>query len=126
MPQDHLAEIFALQKQLNARIGVDTDKIQGNAEEQTKWILNYSRAIQQETAELIDSVPWKWWAKYQKLDVENARVEVVDLMHFVVSAAQVLGMDAEEFFRLYTAKHQVNQNRQDSGYTAKTEDNRGL
>ncbi len=123
---DRLAEIFALQKQLNARIGVDTDKIQGNPEEQTKWILNYSRAIQQETAELIDSVPWKWWAKYQKLDLENARVEVVDLMHFIVSAAQVLGMDAEEFHRLYTAKHKVNQARQDSGYTAKTEDNRGL
>ncbi len=126
MTQDKLTEIFALQKQLNARIGVDTDAIQGNPEEQTKWILNYSRAIQQETAELIDSVPWKWWAKYQKLDLENARVEVVDLMHFVVSAAQVLGMDADEFFRLYTAKHKVNQTRQDTGYTAKTEDNRGL
>ena len=126
MIQDHLAEIFALQKELNKRIGVDTDAIQGKPEEQTKWILNYSRAIQQETAELIDSVPWKWWAKYQKLDLENARVEVVDLMHFVVSAAQVLGMDADEFFRLYTAKHKVNQTRQDTGYTAKTEDNRGL
>ena len=71
-------------------------------------------------------MPWKWWAKYQKLDVENARIEVVDLMHFVVSAAQVLGMDAEEFFRLYAAKHKVNQTRQDTGYTAKAEDNRGL
>ena len=126
MTQDHLTEIFALQKQLNARIGVDTDKIQGNPEEQTKWVLNYSRAIQQETADLIDSVPWKWWAKYQKLDVENARVKVVDLLHFIVSAAQVLGMDADELFRLYTAKHKVNQARQDAGYATKAEDNRGL
>ena len=123
---DKLAEIFALQKELNQRIGVDTDAIQGNQAEQTKWILNYCRALQQETAELTDSVPWKWWAKYQKFDLENARVEVVDLMHFVVSAAQVLGMDETEFHRLYTAKHKVNQARQDSGYTAKTEDNRGL
>ena len=124
--QDLLAEIFALQKSLNARIGVDTDAIQGIPEEQVKWLLNYARAIQQEAAELTDSVPWKWWAQYQKVDLQNARVEVIDLMHFVVSAAQVLGMDAAEFHRLYTAKHKINQARQDSGYTAKTEDNRGL
>lgn len=124
---DRLAEIFALQKALNGRIGVDTDKVQGDPEEQVKWLLNYARAIQQEAAELTDSVPWKWWAKYQKIDLENARVEVVDLMHFVVSAAQVLGLDAEAFHRLYTAKHKVNQARQESGYTQKDEsDNRGL
>ena len=127
MTPDRLEEIFTLQKSLNARIGVDTDKVQGNPEEQTKWLLNYCRAIQQETAELTDSVPWKWWAKYQKLDLENAKVEVVDLMHFVVSAAQVLGMDAAEFHRLYTKKHAVNHARQDSGYATKNEaDNRGL
>ena len=124
---DRLAQIFDLQKALNARIGVETDRIQGNPEEQAKWLLNYARAIQQEAAELTDSVPWKWWAKYQKLDLQNARVEVIDLMHFVVSAAQVLGLDAEEFHRLYTAKHAVNQARQESGYAKKDEsDNRGL
>lgn len=127
MSQDKLAEIFALQKSLNARIGVDTDKMQGVPEEQVKWLLNYCRAIQQETAELTDSVPWKWWAKYQKFDAENAKVEVVDLMHFLVSAAQVLGMDATEFHRLYTAKHAVNHARQDAGYAKKDEnDSRGL
>ncbi len=124
---DHLAAIFELQKSLNARIGVDTDKIQGNPEEQVTWLLNYARAIQQEAAELTDSVPWKWWAKYQKFDAQNAKVEVIDLMHFIVSSAQVLGMDAEEFFRMYTAKHAVNHARQDAGYAKKDEnDNRGL
>ena len=124
---DKLEEIFALQKSLNARIGVDTDKVQLSPEEQTKWLLNYCRAIQQETAELTDSVPWKWWAKYQKLDLENAKVEVVDLMHFLVSAAQVLGMDAAEFHRMYAAKHAVNHARQDAGYAKKDEsDSRGL
>ena len=54
MNPDRLEEIFTLQKSLNARIGVDTDKVQGNPEEQTKWLLNYCRAIQQETAELTD------------------------------------------------------------------------
>jgi hypothetical protein len=41
--------------------------------------------MSQEIAELTDSVPWKWWAKYQKFDPQNARVEVVDL--FISSSA---------------------------------------
>ena len=73
---DRLEEIFALQKSLNRRIGVDTDQVLADPEEQKKWLLNYCRAISQETAELTDSVPWKWWAKYQTMDVQNAKVEV--------------------------------------------------
>ena len=78
-----------MQDALNKRIGVNLPP--PTDEEKTKWILNYTRAMQQETAELIDSVPWKWWAKYQKFDEQNAKVEVVDLFHFLVSLAQTLG-----------------------------------
>ena len=75
----------------------------------------------QELAELTDSVPWKWWAKYQKFDLQNARVEVVDLFHFLISLAQVLGMDADEVYKIYHKKNEVNLQRQDSGYTEKDE-----
>ena len=78
---DKLEEIFSLQDELNSRIGVVTQGL--DDEEQRKWILNYIRAMQQELAELTDSVPWKWWAKYQEFDKQNARVEVVDLFHFL-------------------------------------------
>ena len=88
-------------------------------EEKTKWLLNYTRAMQQEMAELTDSVPWKWWAKYQKFDEQNARVEVVDLFHFLISIAQVLGMSADDVFQAYLKKNEVNFKRQESGYTAK-------
>jgi dimeric dUTPase (all-alpha-NTP-PPase superfamily) len=108
-----------MQKSLNERIGVHTD---GMAEaDKTKWILNYCRAMSQEIAELTDSVPWKWWAKYQKFDEQNARVEVVDLFHFLISLAQVLGMSADDVFNAYCKKNEVNFKRQDSGYTAKDE-----
>jgi dimeric dUTPase (all-alpha-NTP-PPase superfamily) len=86
-----------------------------------KWILNYCRAMTQELAELTDSVPWKWWAKYQKFDKQNARVEVVDLFHFLISLAQMLGMSAEDVHRFYVEKNKVNFQRQDSGYHAKDE-----
>ena len=103
---DKLEEIFRMQEALNQRIGVNLPP--PTDEEKAKWILNYTRAMQQETAELIDSVPWKWWAKYQKFDKQNARVEVVDLLHFLISSAQVLGMSADDVFALYVKKHEVN------------------
>lgn len=114
---DKLDRIFALQETLNARIGVNLSEM--TEAEQTKWVLNYTRAMQQELAELVDSVPWKWWAKYQEFDKQNARVEVVDLFHFLVSLAQTLGMTAEDVFQAYEKKNKVNHDRQESGYTAK-------
>lgn len=114
---DKLRELFRMQKALNQRIGVITDGM--SPEEQTKWVLNYSRAMSQELAELTDSVPWKWWAKYQQFDVQNARVEVVDLFHFLISTAQVLGMSADDVFQAYVKKNEVNLKRQDTGYVTK-------
>ncbi len=116
---DKLDEIFRLQKELNTRIGVDTSDLP--EEDQVKWTLNYTRAMQQELAELVDSVPWKWWAKYQRFDAQNARVEVVDLFHFLISLAQVLGMTPDDVYAAYLKKNQVNFERQDSGYTKKDE-----
>lgn len=116
---DQLSELFRMQKALNERIGVKTDSM--SEEEKTKWLLNYTRAMSQELAELTDSVPWKWWAKYQKFDEQNARVEVVDLFHFLISMAQVLGMTAEDVFQAYVRKNEVNFKRQETGYAVKDE-----
>ncbi len=116
---DMLEEIFRLQGELNQRIGVDTLHLP--EEQQPQWILNYCRALSQEIAELTDSVPWKWWAKYQKFDRQNARVEVADMFHFLVSLAQVLGMSAQDIYQAYRQKHQVNLQRQAGGYTTKDE-----
>jgi dimeric dUTPase (all-alpha-NTP-PPase superfamily) len=114
---DQLRELFRMQKALNERIGVRTDGM--SEEDKTKWLLNYCRAMSQEIAELTDSVPWKWWAKYQKFDEQNARVEVVDLFHFLISLAQVLGMSADDVFNAYLKKNEVNFRRQQTGYHEK-------
>lgn len=122
---DMLQDLFDKQMSLNQRIGVNPRDM--NEDEQVKWILNYTRAASQEMAELIDSVPWKWWAKYQEFDVQNAKVEVVDLFHFIISLAQVLGMDAQDVHNLYNQKNKLNFKRQDDGYAVKDEnDNRAL
>jgi dimeric dUTPase (all-alpha-NTP-PPase superfamily) len=116
---DKFDQLFRLQKQLNQRIGVDTERMTEAKRQQ--WLLQYCRAMNQEVAELTDCVPWKWWAKYQTFDRQNARVEVVDLFHFLISAAQVLELSADDIFEAYTKKHQVNLYRQASGYVVKDE-----
>ncbi|MCO5051779.1 MAG: dUTPase [Verrucomicrobiae bacterium] len=116
---DQLRELWRMQDALNQRIGVVTENM--SEAEKTKWLLNYSRAMTQEIAELVDSVPWKWWAKYQQFDEQNARVEVVDLFHFLISMAQVLGMSADDVFAAYCKKNQVNFKRQETGYRVKDE-----
>jgi len=122
---DMLQDLFDKQMLLNRRIGVNPPEM--NDEERVQWVLNYTRAASQELAELVDSVPWKWWAKYQTFDVQNARVEVVDLFHFLISLAQVLGMDAKDVHDLYKQKNKLNFKRQDSGYAVKDEaDNKEL
>lgn len=117
---DKLEEIFSMQGALNRRIGVELEGL--DEAEKTRWVLNYTRAMQQELAELVDSVPWKWWAKYQNFDEQNARVEVVDLFHFLVSLAQTLGMSADDVYAAYVKKNQVNHERQETGYSRKDAD----
>ena len=116
---DQLRELFRMQQALNERIGVRTDGM--SEADKTQWLLNYTRAMSQEIAELTDSVPWKWWAKYQKFDEQNARVEVVDLFHFLISTAQVLGMTSDDVFNAYVKKNAVNFQRQETGYAVKDE-----
>jgi len=48
--------------------------------------INWHRCIVMETAELIDSYPWKHWkAVDAQTDIENVRVELVDIWHFLLS-----------------------------------------
>lgn len=117
---DKLEKIFKMQDNLNQRIGVNTCGL--DQEEKSKWVLNYTRAMQQEIAELIDSVPWKWWAKYQEFDEQNAKVEIIDLFHFLISLAQVMGMTPEDVYEAYVKKNEVNHKRQESGYISKDEE----
>ena len=85
------------------------------------WLRNYLRALQEESKELEQDLLWKWWSK-DKVDMQNIRVEIVDLMHFLTSLALTAGLTAEEFHRLYTAKHRVNQQRQENNYSKDTKD----
>ena len=49
-------------------------------------IIDWKRCIYIESAELIDSYPWKHWKGINAdVDYENVKIELVDIWHFVMS-----------------------------------------
>lgn len=69
-----LRNMAALQDRHNRQVHADW-RNQGYA---------YYRAVWIECAELLDHIGWKWWRRQQR-DVEQARLEVVDIWHFGLS-----------------------------------------
>ena len=93
-----------------------------------EWLMNYSKAMKEELIELDEELLWKWWSK-DEIDMQNIRVELIDILHFLISAMMCAGLDAEKVFDIYQQKHAVNLKRQDSDYkkATKTEDdNKGI
>ena len=128
-----LKDLFKKQAELNKRTGFDPDAMRENFDPQMAgvWLNNYIAAMSNELEELRDCTFWKHWCaeakagrRFELHDLQNARVEVTDMLFFWISLAQCLGMDADDVVRLYNQKLDVNHSRQDKGYSManKTED----
>lgn len=52
------------------------------------------RAIWVECAEMMDHYGWKWWKK-QDPNMEQVRLEIIDIWHFCLSIMTILDMSAE-------------------------------
>ncbi|WP_297453003.1 dUTP diphosphatase [Persephonella sp.] len=74
--KDKFIEMFQLQDKLNKKINENWRQIRTKED--------FARATWIECAELVDSLPWKWWKK-QTPDMENVQIEVVDIWHFIMS-----------------------------------------
>lgn len=78
LTKPQLLSMLRMQDQLNSAVD-------------PKWLFaNYAwgRAIRVEAGELTDHLGWKWW-KEQKPNWEQARLECVDIWHFMLSLALV-------------------------------------
>ena len=53
------------------------------------------RAIWTECAEMLDHYGWKWW-KHQRPDLQQVRLEIVDIWHFALSARLMQGLPPEQ------------------------------
>lgn len=74
MLKQQLITMFELQESMNARVHSDWRS------QNFEWY----RAIWVECAELLDHFGWKWWKK-QHPDVEQIKLELVDIWHFGLS-----------------------------------------
>ena len=126
--KDILKQMWEMQRELNrytfANNGFDYnyDDIPKDKKLAEQWVKNYTLAIWQECAELFDSTNWKWWrTKVDLFDEQNVKVELIDILHFWMSACQVLGLEPEDILRMYKQKNEVNFRRQESGYITKDE-----
>ena len=75
--------MLSLQQELN-----DNTNGLGWEEGKTKQgkIIDWKRCIYLESAELVESYPWKHWKNIDaKVDYENVKIELVDIWHFVMS-----------------------------------------
>ena len=147
-PQDMLQSIFAMQADLNDYVFRKNDlrdndgkplSMQAIADHiergrlsvndlPNQWLGRYAKAMEEEIEELKDELLWKWWSK-DEIDLQNIRIELVDLLHFLVSAMLCAGLTADKLHDVYRQKHAINVARQDFGYSqdTKTEtDNRTI
>ena len=131
-----LEDIWPLQGRLNMRAGFDTlglgcalrevekqGKLRGDAELRHavgKGLKNYLDALMAECMELQDCLAWKHWYREAKdgrqhelQDVQNARVEAIDMLFFWVSICQLLGLSPQDVYRLYGKKLRINILRQE-------------
>jgi len=92
----NLQEIWKLQRELNIIIGRDTV---GDPEKE-KWFVDYTIALHDEATELFNCFSWKWWSleykeqgPYKLIDPENAKIEAIDCLHFLISLMQIKDFD---------------------------------
>jgi dimeric dUTPase (all-alpha-NTP-PPase superfamily) len=63
--------------------------------------LNWNSAIIAESGELLDSLGYKWWKKVVP-DMENVKVEAIDLLHFVISDYLQKNYNDNKFYMIRT------------------------
>jgi dimeric dUTPase (all-alpha-NTP-PPase superfamily) len=119
--------MLEMQEQMNQKVNTDW----------RNQSYDWYRAIWVECAELMDHYGWKWW-KHQSPDLEQIKLELVDIWHFGLSLmlveapgdsdlsntivkefsglAKLMDMDMSDLHRRYVAKNVLNFFRQDNGY----------
>lgn len=128
-----LTRMFELQKDLQDRLGSwGNNPTIGDVAD---FCMFNKHALEDELSEFMDALGgndgnagWKKWkSKHSEVknktlsDLSNEELlelkyEFVDIMHFVINFALIIGMDAEEVAGMYLLKNKENNNRQDNSY----------
>ena len=83
--KNKLLVMLELQDAMNSRVNSDWRQAKN------EWY----RAIWTECAEMLDHYGWKWW-KHQQPDLDQVRLELVDIFHFAMSDYLLQGDDNDQ------------------------------
>ena len=111
---DHLVEIKMAKLMDMLKIQKQTQEKLGSAD----WVFeNFTRAAKVEVGETLDHLGYKWWSNKEP-DIEQAKMEAVDLLHFINGALlasryldELNHVDAQNQIRLSVikgAEHDLN------------------
>jgi hypothetical protein len=91
-----LKDVYRMQRMFNNQvIGFDILRIE-REEDRIRWLRNYLTAYDQELKELLESLDIRAVLREPREggkapDVQNIKVEIVDMLHFLISMFQVVG-----------------------------------
>ena len=97
--QNQIESMLELQEAMNAKVHPQW-RTQG---------FEWYRAIWVECAELMEHYGWKWWKK-QSADMEQVKLELIDIWHFGLSQLIESGIDAELIAIDFQSQYHVQSN----------------
>lgn len=117
--QDMLVRMLAKQNELNATVTGEVT-YEGTKlltwTQKLSWAQRICQAIIVETSELLVEVGYKWWKKPKDPTPEQMykiKMEVIDIVHFVLCLFILFEIHAEEVHALYFEKNEKNKTRPD-------------
>lgn len=123
MTSDRLQRIYDMQEELQRRMPSGARLGQwylyvDDPVEATRLTKELVLAMLAELGEVLEWLNWKPWKRpaADRPNVEELRVELVDLQHFLVNLFMLWGLTPEALFEAFEAKHRENVRRQVEGY----------
>jgi len=118
-PADSLEHMLKLQRWLQERMGYDFEKM--TVADRTEFVKEFTLHAEDELHEVLRELPYfKPWKRYDNWSeektedqLEKAKDEFIDVIHFVLNIALGLGMTAEDIYEGYLVKNGINHDRQD-------------
>ncbi len=111
---DRLGDMYVKQASFARKLGLTVNMPPA---EVNRWLKELCLCSIMESAELLEETNWKHWKKEEKaLDLEAARMEVVDELKFVMNKAIALSMSAEDIFQYFSRRGEINEQRQKENY----------
>lgn len=111
---DKLNDIFERQRKFMIMLGNDLNRPHFTIDQ--RQINDLVLATHVELTEFLNEFHWKYWKQNGHTNVEQAKGELIDVLHFIFELAILIGMTPEDLYFRYVKKNEINIERQDKGY----------